>query len=116
ARGDQDVVAFEGRVPDADGAGVDERRLAGVSREARVLGGPDPLLRRLPERLLPRVHPIQVDPRGADLDPDPRRERLDVVRELGHDEVGLRRRAGDVWAAAAPALLLDERDTGVVVA
>ena len=38
------------------------------------------------------------------------------MRELGSNEIGLRRRAGDVRTAAAPALALDQRDARAVLA
>ena len=68
------------------------------------------------QRLLPPRDAREVDPCRAGLDPEHRRARVDVVRELRRDEVGLRRRAGDVRAAAAPALALDQGDARAVVA
>ena len=75
-----------------------------------------PLFLRALQRLLPLADAGEVDPRRARLDPEHRRAPVDVVRQLGRDEVGLGRRAGDVGAASAPALALDQRHARVVVA
>src|SRR5205807_296851 len=86
-----------------------------VGVEARRLQVLDPLRLRLHERFLARLDLRQVRSRAADLEPELARERVDRVYELGGDEVRLRRRAGDVGAAAAPAFVLDQRNAGPVL-
>src|ERR671924_252110 len=86
-----------------------EARRALVRVEAGRTKVLDPLRLRLAQRVLARLDPGEVDRRGADVDADPLGERVDPVRELGGDEVGLRRRAGGIRAAAAPQPVLDER-------
>ena len=113
---DQDPVGLELALADAERVRPRERRLPAEGREARALEVAHPLFLRLLQRLLPRPDTREVDPRRPGLDPEHRRARVDVVRELRRDEVGLGRRAGDVGAAPAPAHTLDQRHAGVVVA
>src|SRR6185369_17935741 len=75
----------------------------------------EPLRLGLLQRVLPGFDLRQVRPRRADLDAPVAGQRVDVVRQAGGDQVGLRRRAGDVRAAAAPALALDQGDPCAVV-
>src|SRR5919108_291256 len=113
ARGEQQPLeldlALHAALARADRLRIDEARRALVRVEAGRTKVLDPLRLRLAQRVLARLDPGEVDRRGADVDADPLGERVDPVRELGGDEVGLRRRAGGIRAAAAPQPVLDER-------
>src|SRR5262249_31791869 len=112
---DQDLAAAHLPAAGARVGGGDEPRR---SLEGVEAGGPevlDPLLLRLLQRLLPRADAGQVDRRRHDLYPALVCERVDLVRKVGDDQVGLGRRTGDVRAAPAPALVLDQRDFRAVL-
>ena len=87
-----------------------KRRLAGGTVSKPWLELARPMRLRPLQRVLPVAQAREVHVRRAGLDADPRRERVHVVHKLRGDEVRLRRLAGHVRAAAAPALLLDQRD------
>jgi hypothetical protein len=74
-----------------------------------------PLLLGRKDGVLVRLDAREVGARGPDFDPEAGGQRVDVVGEPGRDEVGLRRAAGDVRAASAPAFALDHRDVGAVL-
>src|SRR5438067_149508 len=113
---DQGFAAYTGEASFLDAHRVQERRLARVGGEALVHQLGDPLVLRLLEGVLAGSDAGQIDRRRSGVDPDLRCQSVDVVRELGGDEVGLRGRAGHVRAAPAPAFALDKRYARSVLA
>ena len=112
---DQDSVGAQLLITDTDGVRREQLGLALIGVEPRVLEVRHPLRVALLERVLPRLDPSEVETRGADIDSELAGEVVHVVEELGDDEVRLRRLAGHVRAAAAPARALDERDARVAL-
>jgi hypothetical protein len=112
----QDPLCLEHELADSDSVLVEERCFARVGGEALGHQLGDPLVLRFLQGFLPRAHSREIHVGGAGLDPDPGRQLVHVVGELRGHQVCLGRGAGDVRAAPAPALALDQRHAGPVVA
>jgi len=112
---DQDPVCTQLVVADTDGARPEQLGLLLERVEPGVLEVLQPLRVTLLERVLARLDPCEVEAGGADVDSELPGEKVHVVEELGHDQVGLRRLAGHIRAAAAPARALDERHARVAL-
>ena len=115
AGGDQDPLGRQLLVVHPHGVCGDELGLAVVGVVALLAELLHPFLLWLLQRVLARLDAGEVDAGGTDVDADDRREAVDVVDELGDDEVGLGRLARHVRAAAAPARALDQGHLGAVL-
>ena len=116
ARRDQDAVCRQVTVADAHRMRVHERGLSLDELVARASQDLEPAVLGATDRVLPGAHTREVDACRAAVDAHPFAQLVDGVGELRGDEVGLRGPAGDVGAAAAPALALDERHARSVLA
>ena len=112
---DQDALGRQPSPVHLDRLRVDERARPVEGRVARAVQPLHPGLAGDDQRVLPRLHLRQIGAGRPDLDAERLCQRLDVMGELGGDQVRLRGLAGDVGAASAPARVLDQRHACAVL-